>query len=57
MYWGVVTEKSGIDLIYLRTREQEIAEFLFAVGVFIHDVYLYLSRPGMSCVNPVSSAD
>ena len=57
MYWGVVAEKSGIDLIYLHTREQEIAEFLFAVGVFIHIVYLYLSRPEMSCVDPVSSAD
>ena len=57
MYWGVVAEKSGIDLIYLHTREQEIAEFLFAVGVFIHVVYLYLSRPEMSCVDPVSSGD
>jgi hypothetical protein len=57
MYWGVVAEKSGIDLIYLHTREQEIAEFLFAVGVFIHVVYLYLSRPEMSCVDPVFSAD
>ena len=57
MYWGVVAEKSGIDLIYLHTREQEIAEFLCAVGVFIHIVYLYLSRPEMSCVDPVSSAD
>ena len=57
MYWGVVAEKSGIDLIYLHTREQEIAEFLFAVGVFIQVVYLYLSRPEMSCVDPVSSAD
>ena len=38
MYWGVVAEKNGIDLIYLHTREQEIAEFLFAVGVFIQVV-------------------
>jgi hypothetical protein len=57
MYWSVVTEKSGIDLIYLHTREQKIAEFLFAVGVFIHVVYLYSSRPEMSRVDPVSSAD
>ena len=52
MYWGVVAEKNGIDLIYLHTREQEIAEFLFAVGVFIHVVYLYLSLPELSCVGP-----
>ena len=57
MYWGVVAEKSGIDLIYLHTREQEIAEFLFAVGVFIHVVYLYLSEPDISFIDSVSSAD
>ena len=45
MYWGVVLEKQGIDLIYFHTREQEIAEFLFAVGVFIHVVYLFLDLP------------
>jgi hypothetical protein len=57
MYWGVVAEKNGIDLIYLHTREQEIAEFLFAVGVFIHVVYLYLSLPELSCVGSPSSDD
>ena len=57
MYWGVVAEKNGIDLIYLHTREQEIAEFLFAVGVFIHVIYLYLSLPELPCVGPTSSAD
>ena len=57
MYWGVVAEKNGIDLIYLHTREQEIAEFLFAVGVFIHVVYLYLSLPELSCAGPTSSDD
>ena len=57
MYWGVVAEKSGVDLMYLHTREQEIAEFLFAVGVFIHVVYLYLSQPESSRVDPVSSGD
>jgi hypothetical protein len=57
MYWGVVAEKNGIDLIYLHTREQEIAEFLFAVGVFIHVVYLYLSQPDMSSVDSVSSGN
>ena len=55
MYWGVVAEKSGIDLIYLHTREQEIAEFLFAVGVFIHVVYLYLSLLELPCVDPASA--
>ena len=45
MYWGVVLEKQGIDLVYFHTREQEIAEFLFAVGVFIHVVYLFLDLP------------
>ena len=53
----MVAEKSGIDLICLHTRDREIADFLFAVGVFIHVVYLYLNRPEMSCVDPVSSAD
>ena len=57
MYWGVVAEKNGIDLIYLHTREQEIAEFLFAVGVFIHVVYLYLSQPDMFSVDSVSSGN
>ena len=57
MYWGVVAEKSGIDLIYLHTREQEIAEFLFAVGVFIHVVYLYLNLPEMAGGDSVSSTD
>ena len=57
MYWGVVAEKSGIDLIYLHTREQEIAEFLFAVGVFIHVVYLYLSLPKIAAVDSVSLTD
>ena len=57
MYWGVVAEKSGIDLIYLHTREQEIAEFLFAVGVFIHVVYLYLNLPEMASGDSVSSTD
>ena len=57
MYWGVVAEKNGIDLIYLHTREQEIAEFLFAVGVFIHVVYLYLSLPELSCAGSNSSSD
>ena len=45
MYWGVVLEKQGIDLVYFHTREQEIAEFLFAAGVFIHVVYLFLDLP------------
>ena len=44
MYWGVVMEKWGVDLVLLHTREQEIAEFLFSVGVFIHVAYLYLGH-------------
>ena len=42
IYWGVVVEKAGFDLAYLHTREQEIAECLAAIGIFIHCVSLYL---------------
>jgi len=52
IYWGVVVEKSGIDLAYLHTREQEIAECLAAIGIFIHCVSLYLTpseRSSSSC--------
>ena len=42
IYWGVVVEKAGLDLAYLHTREQEIAECLAAIGIFIHCVSLYL---------------
>ena len=54
MYWGVVMEKWGIDLVLLHTREQEIAEFLFSVGVFIHVVYLYVGEAEKrKCVMPL----
>ena len=55
MYWGVVLEKWGYDLVLLHTREQEIAEFLFSIGVLIDMVYLYLGHgdPGLRHrVNP-----
>ena len=42
IYWGVVVEKAGLDLAFLHTREQEIAECLAAIGIFIHCVSLYL---------------
>ena len=43
IYWGVVIEKSGVNVSFLHTREQEIAECLAAIGIFIHCVFLYLS--------------
>ena len=51
IYWGVVVEKAGVDLAYLHTREQEIAECLAAIGIFIHCVSLYLkpSQCASSC--------
>ena len=45
IYWGVVVEKAGVDLADLHTREQEIAEGLAAIGIFIHCVSLCLT-PG-----------
>ena len=50
IYWGVVVEKAGVDLAYLHTREQEIAECLAAIGIFIHCVSLYL-KPSQ-CASP-----
>ena len=47
IYWGVVLEKAGVDLAYLHTREQEIAECLAAIGILIHCVSLYL-KPSQS---------
>ena len=51
IYWGVVVEKAGVDLAYLHTREQEIAECLASIGIFIHCVSLYLkpSQRASSC--------
>ena len=42
IYWAVVIEKNGVDIPYLHTREQEIAELLFSVAILIHVIYLYL---------------
>lgn len=42
IYIGVVIEKQGIDIPILITREQEIAECLFALGVLIHSCRTYL---------------
>ena len=53
IYWGVVVEKAGVDLAYLHTREQEIAECLAAIGIFIHCVSLYL-KPSQ-CATPSGS--
>ena len=53
IYWGVVVEKAGVDLAYLHTREQEIAECLAAIGIFIHCVSLYL-KPS-HCASPSGS--
>ena len=43
--WCTVIEKSGIDLIYFHTREQEIGELFFYSGILIHAMYLYLTSP------------
>ena len=42
IYWGVVVEKAGVDLACLLTREEEIAECLAAIEIFIHCVSLCL---------------
>ena len=39
---AVVIEKNGIDIPMFLTGEQEIAECLFAAGVFLHSCKLYL---------------
>ena len=43
LYLGVVLEKAGVDLAYLLTREQEIAECLAAIGICIHCLSLCLT--------------
>ena len=45
IYWCTVMEKSGIDLIYFHTREQEVGELFFYSGIFIHSMHLYLASP------------
>ena len=44
-YWFTVAEKSGIDLAYFHTREQEIGELFFYCGIFIHAMHLYFVSP------------
>ena len=41
IYFGVVLLKSGIFIPFLHTREQEMGELFFAIGVFIHSCYIF----------------
>ena len=43
--WCTVIEKSGFDLIYFHTREQEIGELFFYSGILIHSMHLYFTSP------------
>ena len=43
--WCTVIEKSGFDLIYFHTREQEIGELFFYSGTLIHSMHLYFTSP------------
>ena len=43
IYIGVVLIKAGIDLPFMHTREQEMGELLFSIGVFIHSCHLYIN--------------
>ena len=43
--WCTVAEKSGIDLMYFHTREQEIGELFFYSGILIHSMHLYFTSP------------
>ncbi len=45
IYWCTVLEKTGIDLIYFHTREQELGELFFYSGMFIHSMHLYFESP------------
>ena len=44
-YWFTVFVKSGIDLGYFHSREQEIGELFFYCGIFIHSMHLYFVSP------------
>jgi len=44
-YWFTVLVKSGIDLGYFHSREQEIGELFFYCGIFIHSMHLYFVSP------------
>ncbi len=41
IYLGVVLLKAGIFIPFLHTREQEMGELFFAIGVFIHSSYIF----------------
>ena len=43
--WCTVVEKSGTDLIFFHTREQEIGELFFYSGILIHSMHLYFTSP------------
>ena len=55
---GVAMAKAGTDVPVLITREQELAECLFALGVFLHAArsYLYWADPQRVRAREVSSA-
>ena len=41
IYLGVILLKSGFLVTFLHTREQEMGELFFAIGVFIHSSYIF----------------
>ena len=43
IYFGVVLLKSGVYVPFLHTREQEMGELFFAIGLFIHSCYLFIN--------------
>ena len=43
IYLGVVLLKAGVYIPFLHTREQEMGELFFAIGVFIHSCYLFIN--------------
>ena len=43
IYLGIVLLKSGIFIPFLHTREQEMGELFFAIGVFIHSSYIFMN--------------
>ena len=43
IYVGVVLLKAGVYIPFLHTREQEMGELFFAIGVFIHSCYLFIN--------------
>ncbi len=43
IYFGVVLLKAGFYIPFLHTREQEMGELFFAIGVFIHSCYLFVN--------------